>query len=322
MNKFLIFSVSALFALLALPALPCLASPLQENVDTTVQNNQAEIGVVIESFDSNQHAGFNENTRFPLQSVFKFPVALAVLDQVDKGKIDLDSTLLLKPADLPPNTHSPLREKYPDGHAAVSIREILTETVSNSDNNGCDILLRLIGGPKAVDKYIKSLGISDMQIAVNEQKMHASKESQYQNWATPAATTRLLKLFYEQKLLKPDSQKFLWTAMRDSVTAPGRLRSPLPAGTHLIHKTGTSDYSPKDGSSVNDIGIILLPDGQPVFISVLISHSRMSMMDTEKIIANLSRVAWEHFSQEKEGLSIKKTGRPLRELIGFDMPLN
>lgn len=28
-------------------------------------------------------------------------------------------------------------------------------------------------------------------------------------------------------------------------------------GTHLIHKTGTSDYSPKDGSTVNDVGIIL-----------------------------------------------------------------
>ncbi len=319
MKKFLPFSLSTLIASVAFAATSCLASPLQENVNAIVSGKQAEIGVAIEGFDSHQHAGFNENRRFPLQSVFKFPLALTVLDQVDKGKIHLDDTLVLTPSDLLPNTHSPLREKYPHGHAAVSIREILKETVSNSDNNGCDILLRLIGGPQAVDRYVKSLGIADMRIAVTEQEMHASHDAQYENWATPAAMTRLLKLFNDRKLLKNDSHDFLWTAMRDSVTAPGRLRSPLPAGTHLIHKTGTGDYSPKDGSIVNDVGIILMPDGNPVFISVLISHSKMSMMDTEKIIASLSGAAWDHFSQEKPGLSIKKTGRQLRELVGLDI---
>ncbi len=318
MKKLIALSLSTLLASFTLVTASCLASPLQENIDAIVKDKQAEIGVVIEGFDTHQRAGFNENTRFPMQSVFKFPVALAVLDQVDKGKINLDETLLLKPSDLLPNTHSPLREKYADKNAAVSIREILQETVAASDNNGCDILLRLIGGPQAVDRYVKSLGISDMQIAVNEQEMHTAKDAQHKNWATPAATTRLLRLFHDGKLLKPDSQEFLWAAMRDSVTAPGRLRSPLPAGTHLIHKTGTSDYSPKDGSTVNDVGIILLPDGNPVFVSVLISGSKMSMMDTEKIIASLSGVAWDHFSQEKPGLSIRKTGRQLRELIGFE----
>ena len=318
MKKFLALSLSTLLASFTLVTASCLASPLQENIDAIVKDKPAQIGVVIEGFDPHQHAGFNENTRFPMQSVFKFPVALAVLDQVDKGKINLDETLLLKPSDLLPNTHSPLREKYPEANAAVSIGEIINETVSNSDNNGCDILLRLVGGPQAVDKYIKNLGIADMQIAVNEQEMHTVKDAQHKNWTTPAAMTQVLRLFHDGKLLKPDSQKFLWTAMRDSITAPGRLRSPLPAGTHLIHKTGTSDYSPQDGSTVNDVGIILLPDGNPVFISVLISGSKMSMMDTEKIIASVSGVAWDHFSQEKPGLSIRKTGKQLRELIGFE----
>lgn len=320
MKPFFAFSLSAVLASLTLVSSACLASPLQDSVYAIVSDKQAKIGVVIEGFDSHQHAGFNENGRFPLQSVFKFPLALAVLDQVDKGKIDLDKTLLLTPSDLLLNTHSPLREKYPDRRAAVTIREILKETVSNSDNNGCDILLRLIGGPQAVDRYLKGLGINDAQIAVNEEEMHVSHDVQYKNWATPSAMTRLLRLFQDGKLLKADSQEFLWTAMRDSVTAPGRLRSPLPAGIQLIHKTGTSDYSPKDGSTVNDVGIIILPDGNPVFISVLISHSNMSMIETEKIIASLSGAAWDHFSEEKPGLSIKKTGKQLRDLIGIETP--
>ena len=304
MKKLIALSLSTLLASFTLVTASCLASPLQENIDAIVKDKQAEIGVVIEGFDTHQRAGFNENTRFPMQSVFKFPVALAVLDQVDKGKINLDETLLLKPSDLLPNTHSPLREKYVDKNAAVSIREILQETVVASDNNGCDILLRLIGGPQAVDRYVKSLGISDMQIAVNEQEMHTAKDAQHKNWATPAATTRLLRLFHDGKLLKPDSQEFLWAAMRDSVTAPGRLRSPLPAGTHLIHKTGTSmAFYKKQGNTVNDIGIVILPDGKPLFISVLVSHGKEPKAATEKMIARLSRTAWEHFTGKSDAIA-------------------
>ncbi len=84
----------------------------------------------------------------PMLSVFKFHIALAVLNQVDKGNLTLDQKILIKKSDLLENTWSPLREKYPDGNVELPLSEIITYTVAQSDNNGCDILLRLIGGTK------------------------------------------------------------------------------------------------------------------------------------------------------------------------------
>ena len=322
MKKNLIPSLSLFLALL-LPASFSLAqSPevpaLQEKVDAIVRNTQADVGVAIESIGSGDKAAHNAGKPFPMQSVYKFPIALALLDSVDKGRLKLDDPVFLTPADLLPDTHSPLREKYPEGNVSVTLREILTDTVTLSDNNGCDILLRLLGGPEAVDRYIKGLGITGMEIAATEAEMHRFPEKQFSNTATPAAANRLLRLFYQRKLLKPSSQELLWKLMENTLTGPGRLREPLPAGTALIHKTGTGDVSPTEGTTVNDIGIIMLPNGQPVLISVFITGARDSILETEKTIAALAKAAWEQYVAPPPKNPLSASQYRIRELFRLD----
>lgn len=275
----------------------CLAQTLQQRIDAIAGSHRARVGVVIENLDGSERAEYRSDAFFPMQSVFKFPIALAVLDKVDKGELSLDQRIFLKKTDLRPNTWSPLRDRYKNGNVYVPLKEILRTTVKDSDNNGCDILLRLAGGPEAVTAWLKSKGVNDMTVATTERTMHGDWNIQARNRATPAAANRLLKRFYEKKLLKPDTQAFLWAAMRDSMVSPERLRNGLPPKTPLIHKTGTSmAFYKKQGNTVNDIGIVILPDGKPLFISVLVSHGKEPKSITEKMIARLSHAAWKHFT--------------------------
>ena len=274
---------------------PVHAQTLQDKVNRVVSESRADVGVAISTLSGDERATFQADKPFPMLSVYKFPVVLAFLHEVDRGHFGLDDTLWIKPSYLPPGTHSPLRDKYPGGQVHVSLREIVSDTLVLSDNNGCDILLRLLGGPERVDKYLEQAGITGMTIGATEAEMHRNRENVFKNRATPDSSNQLLRLFYEKKLLKPETQAFLWKLMQDSLTGPGRLRAPLPAGTVLIHKTGTGDPSATDGITVNDVGILLLPDGKPVFISVFITRSPDAILETEKMIAALSQVAWAHF---------------------------
>lgn len=79
-------------------------------------------------------------------------------------------------------------------------------TVSHSDNNGCDILLDLIGGTETVQKFIEKQGIKDFTIKVNELQM-GNWENLYLNTTTPIATTELLEKFYTGKILKKGNYK-------------------------------------------------------------------------------------------------------------------
>ena len=162
-----------------------------------------------------------------MQSVFKFHIGLYVLSQVDKGLFALDHKILIKKTDLMPNSWSPIRDKYPDG-AELTLAEIIKFTVSQSDNSGCDILLKLVGGPKAVHNYFHKEGFQDVSIVATEEEMHKDWDVQFLNWTTPNCASAVLKSFFDGKLLSKASNDFLMKAMTETITGKKNSRAITP----------------------------------------------------------------------------------------------
>lgn len=258
---------------------------------------QGRVGVAIVGLENFDTLTFNDKYCYPMQSVFKFPLALAVLSETDKGILTLDQKIHLKKTDLLPNTWSPLREKYPIGNVDITLRELLIYTVSESDNNGCDILFRLMGGPVQVNQFIHNLGISEMAIAATEEEMHKDWNVQYRNWTTPSAMAQLLCKFESDSILSSKSKDFLWSIMESTVTGPGRIKGKLPAGTLVAHKTGSSGSDDESiAAATNDVGIITLPNGNHLVIVVLVSDSSDDEKSRDEIIANVAKLAWDAYT--------------------------
>lgn len=269
---------------------------LKNKIEQAIKNKDAFVGVSICGIENNDTLGINGDSRFPMQSVFKFHIALTVLEQVDKGKFKLKDEILISKAEMLPNTWSPIREKYPEGNVTLTLAEIIKYTVAWSDNNGCDILLKMIGGPKEVERYIKKLEIDDIAIVFNEEEMQKAWNAQFSNWTTPKAATDLLVKFYTMNILSNSSFDFLFKTMIGTTTGQKRIKEQLPKGTLVAHKTGSSGKN-DDGitAAVNDIGIVTLPDGRHFAITVFVSNSRESDNVNEKIISDISKLAWDYF---------------------------
>lgn len=287
-TQLFIFSTSSLLAQ---------TNELRQKIEEIVTTKKAQIGVSIySSIENVDTLSINGDTHFPMQSVFKFHIALAVLHEVDKGKFSLSKKILIKKSDLLPNTWSPIREKFPNGNVSLPLSEILKYTVAQSDNNGCDILLRLIGGTKKVNNFINSTGIKNVSIKATEEEMHKAWDVQFSNWTTPKAATQLLLKFYKREILSEKSFDFLWNVMKQTTTGTARIKGQLPGGTIVAHKTGTSDTN-KEGitAAVNDIGIVTLQNGTHFIISVFVSNSKENETVNDKIIADITKLAWNYF---------------------------
>jgi beta-lactamase class A/beta-lactamase class A VEB len=109
----------------------------------------------------------SRNKKLPMQSVFKYHLALTVLNQIDKGNFKLNQKISVSKKDLNNNLWSPIRKKYPEG-IDLTLAEILNYTIAFSDNVGCDLLFRLIGGTKTVENYMHQIGVSDIAIEYDE----------------------------------------------------------------------------------------------------------------------------------------------------------
>ena len=270
---------------------------LRQEIQKIISTKNAIVGVSIIGNNARDTLSINGEKHFPMQSVFKFHIALAVLDQIDKGKFSFDQKIKIQKKDLLPNLYSPIRDKYPDG-ATLTISEILEYTVSQSDNVGCDILLKLVGGPKVVEEYFIKNNFKDVSIKINEEVQQANWDLQFKNWTTPNAANEALVRFYynREKLLSKKSYDFIWKVMKETQTGKARLKGQLPENTIVAHKTGSSGANKKGlTAAVNDIGILFLPDGKYFFISVFVTNSKENADTNEKIISDISKAAWDYF---------------------------
>lgn len=269
---------------------------LKQKIEEIISTKKADVGISIYGIESKDSLSINGNKHYPMQSVFKFHIALKILNLVDNGKLMLQQKVFIKKSDLLPNTWSPMREDYPEGNINLPLSEILKYTVSQSDNNGCDILLNLIGGPKIVNDYIHNLGIKDISIQANEEEMHKDWNIQFLNWTTPNAASDLLLLFFKKKILSKSSFDFLWKIMTETTTGKNAIKGQLPEGTLVAHKTGSSGVNDHGiTAAANDIGIVKLPNGKHFIISIFVSNSKENFEANQKIISDIAKAAWDYF---------------------------
>ncbi len=285
-----------LIALLESHDAPAQTDSLRMKIADNARLAKGNVGVALLDLEKGDTLSFNGESHFPMQSVFKFPLAMAVLHQVDRGVLSLDQKIHIKKKDLLPDTWSPLRDKYPEGDVEVPLREILVYTISQSDNNGCDILFRLLGGPGNVDTYIHSLGVEKIAIAATEEEMHKDWNVQFTNWNEPLGMTRLLDIFFKRKILSAASSDFLWETMSRTTTGPKRIKGLLPLGVIVAHKSGSSGVDDKGiAAATNDVGIVTLPDGRHFAIVVYVSNSAADEETRDLVIAKISKAAWDYF---------------------------
>ena len=185
---------------------------LRNKIAQIVSDKKAVVGVSIIGNKGKDTISFYGERRFPMQSVFKFHIALAVLSEIDKGKLSLQQKVAISKDELlPEDFWSPLRDENPNG-GSFTIEKLIQYSVSNSDNTACDILIRLIGTPKTVEEYFKKNNIKDIQINFNEEDMQAKWENMFENWTTPNTASETLNMFYknENNLLTKNSYDFFW----------------------------------------------------------------------------------------------------------------
>jgi beta-lactamase class A len=269
---------------------------LKEKIAEIVKSKRAIVGVGIMNLENGDTLTLNGKRHFPMQSVFKFHLALAVLNQVDKGKITLNQDIFVSKADMIPNLYSPMREKYPEGNINLPLSEILKYTVSQSDNSGCDLLFKLIGGTEKANKFIHKIGVKDVAILDPEVRIQNDWSLQYRNYTTPFAAIQLLQKFHKDQILSKSSQDFLYKIMVETTTGPNKIKGLLPREAIVAHKTGFSGKN-KEGltGATNDIGIITLPNSKQFAIAVFVSDSMEDEKINDKMIAEIALAAWDYY---------------------------
>lgn len=293
------------------PPPPAMATPLPKlelNRDSELEKQFAEIakdakgnvGVAAVVLETGDAALLGADNRYPMQSVYKLPISMAVMDQARLGKLDLDEKIGVTKEDfVKPGQASPLRDKNPNG-GEFTIRELIRFALVESDGTASDVLMRVAGGPAAIQDYLSQIGIYDMKVVNTEKEFAQDWNNQYQNWTMPLAAVELLRSIRDewiQNTGQEDKEVPLLSFMKDAVTGPRRIKGLLPKDVEVAHKTGTSGSRGNITAATNDIGIVYLPNGKHLAIAVFVADSPADEKTREAVIARIANAAWDRWTK-------------------------
>jgi beta-lactamase class A len=294
---------------------------LQTELSRLTLGFDGRIGVCVK--ESAQVACIHGNQRFPLQSVVKLLVALAVMDSVDHGRLRLEDAVLVRREDLSLAVQ-PIAALVTDAGFRTTVDDLMRRAIVDSDSAATDIMIRRLGGPKAIQAVLDRLHLADVRIDRDER--HLQTETRGLEWrqeyvdaavleqafaAVPAARTdaafrayqkdprdtasplgmvSLLQSLAEGRLLSASSTRHLLDVMGRTVTFPDRLKAGVLAGWALAHKTGTSGDWRGVTAATNDVGVLRAPDGRYLSVAVFIADSRAPATDRAALMASIARV--------------------------------
>ncbi len=272
---------------------------LQRRIDRLLDTCDGRVGVAAMLPDGAWIT--HDDAPLPLMSVFKLPLAVAVLERAQRLGISLASPVEVGAERLVAGTYSPLRDSLPAEGGTVALETLLHYSVSYSDNIACDLLLDAIGGPAALDAFLRQRGCDGFTIRVDEAAMHADPAAQRRNTAPPSTVVRLLDRLLQGELLGAEATARLCRLLEATTTGPDKLRAGVPAEVRLGHKTGSSDRIDGVRIADNDAGYLLFPDGRRCCIAVFVAESRADDAANAALIAAVARTVCDYLAERTGG---------------------
>ncbi len=313
-------------------AAPALAVDLAAAFADAEREGQGHLGVAVLHVESGERGAYHGTARFPMQSVFKLPLAIEVLARVDAGELRLDEVLHIRAIDIRPGPSGALADELPPGGGDRTVLELLERVVRSSDNTAADVLLERLGGPRRGTDRLRGLGITGIDVSRSEAELMmdycgvttrppreawtldgiraatrtgpaarsramAAYLADPRDTATPEAMAALLLRVHRQDLLAKPSAARLVDILERATTGKDRLRALLPAGTVVAHKTGTGEEADGVVSATNDVGIITLPGAAGhVVVAAFLSGARGDDASRAHALARVGKAVFDHYA--------------------------
>ncbi len=265
-------------------------------------------GIYAKSLETGEEIAIDADRQMDTMSVIKIPLMAEAFQQVKNGTIALDTRYTVTKEDMLPGT-GVLRSLDPG--AVVTVRDLVTLMIIVSDNTATDIMYRMVGGPGAVNRRMRALGLEKtsapapardwfdaLRAAPSAEQFHRDAKHPF-GLSTPREIGTLLEMMERGRLVDKASSDQMLQIMRGQL-----YRSRIPrflSGYRIPHKTG--DFLPYIG---NDVGVLESPGGT-VVLSIFTANHFGSGNTLEEAIGRLAEEIAEYFAYGSIG-SIGSTG--------------
>ncbi|MER3590143.1 MAG: serine hydrolase, partial [Mastigocladus sp. ERB_26_1] len=243
--------------------------------------------------DTGNYLDLNGEKIFPAASTIKFPILVALFEEVDAGRIKLNETLVMR-RDLMTGGSGTLQYKRPG--TKLSVLETATKMITISDNTATNMIIDRLGGKAKLNQRFQSWGLQNTVIR------NLLGDFKGTNTTSAKDLVRLSALLANNQLLSDTSRSKALDIMR-RVENRSLLPAGLGKGAVIAHKTGTL------GIILGDAGIIQTSTGKRYLAGIMVRRP-FGDKRAKSFINQVSRLVYSYIEKN----SINASSTPAQQL--------
>lgn len=291
---------------------------------------KGQVGVAIKHVETGSEVMINADRTYPMASIYKVPIVVELFYQCAQAKFSLMDRVEVEALDVHPGGTIALLLDGPG--LQMSIHNLINLMMRVSDNSATDIVLNKVGAAN-VTARMALLGFDKIRVDRSTLEMIMDQEgldfatygrlpfpelrerlnavdpetaaraderfnATEKDVATPRQMTLLMEKIQRGEIVNPAASALLLEFMSHSMVGQARIPGLLPEGTRVVHKTGSIS------GTTNDLGVVTLPDGTSLVITVMTRNAKATSSERERMIAEISRFAYDYFvmgTQQERG---------------------
>lgn len=252
---------------------------LNEFITNELQKTSAEVSVLVQDFHASTPLFHRDSAkRVVSASTIKTPLMLAALNLVQQGKISLQQSLLIPAPAILEDTMV-----FEDGPQGMTLQELLTWMIINSDNTATNVLIDFLTMPYC-NQYFTEIGLHDTILERRMLDWDAITAGR-NNYTSAADQFHVFEALYRNSILTPALCELALDILKQNRDFESALR--YVTGCTSAHKTGSLEQL------THDTGILYLPNGGAYFFGYFITHDTENC--AERLIGRLNRAVFRYF---------------------------
>ena len=257
------------------------------------QKSGGRLGISAIDTGTGQLIEYRARERFLFCSTFKVMGVAAVLKKSMKDNLLLNRTIHYTKKDLV--EYSPVTEQHV--HDGMSVVELSKATITMSDNTAINLLMHILGGPKSISDFARTIGDHQFNLTSWEPDLNSAIPGEKRDTTTPKAMRESLKKLLLGSVLNAKQQKLLRDWLVHNTTGDHRIRSGVPNYWIVAEKTGTGSYG-----TTNDIGIVYPLHCKPIDLVIYFTQKEKNATANESVIASATKILISEFRKTNKCL--------------------
>jgi beta-lactamase class A len=264
---------------------------LQSKVEEAIAGFNGDIGIYIKSLRTGRIVAINADSVFPTASIVKVPILLGLMQKINSGELNYDSTLVYKDSLL--YEGSDILGSFKSDEK-ILLKKVMMLMLTTSDNTASLWLQSIAGKGTRINEILDSIGLKNTR--VNSRTPGRENNRTIYGWGqtTPAEMGTIFEKIYHNEIFSATACERMMRCLGRNYWDEDEAISQVPPTVEVFSKNGCVN------ASRSEVLLVNTPNNPYIFCIFTKNNKDTSWKHENEawtMARKLSAMLWSYFSR-------------------------